>query len=122
MRLHKRFEKAMANYTPQRMVPYLARADNGTVYVEREKIIHDSDDKLGFQYMLRTVYHSVWKDIERRTVYFEVTNYNILCGTYHMDTGEKTPSFNLRDAKNKRSLYTYSQEDFDMIREFIVRS
>ena len=122
MRLPEKFEKAMGDFTPKKIAPYLIRADDGTAYVDREKIIHNQDEKAGFQYMLKTVYHSVWKDIERRTVYFAITGDNILCGTYHIDTGEKIPSFYLRDTKNKRSLYTYSQEDFDMIREFIVRS
>lgn len=122
MRLHEKFVKAMGAYTPKKMVPYLVRADDGTVYVDREKIIHNQDEKSGFQYMLRTVYHSLWKDIERRTVYFAIADDNILCGAYHIDTGEKIPSFYLRSTENKRSFYTYSQEDFDMIREFIIRS
>lgn len=64
--------KSRTDFSPWNMGNYLVKAKDGTVYVDRSKMVRSKEQEQEFYYMLKEEYISVWRDIENLTPYFEI--------------------------------------------------
>ena len=110
---------AHRNFPIHGMMNYLTKAPDGTVYVDRLKMIHTTEQEQQFCYLLKENFVAVWKDIESLTAYFEIAENEIISGTYNICTGEKVSKFILISNDTERAPYTYSLQDIDKFKEKI---
>lgn len=78
------YRDAEKRFSPKVLMDYLARDDNGVVYVDREAAIaKDGDDSL-FAVTLAHDYLWDYKDYENSTIYFESSERYIVGGVYNL--------------------------------------
>lgn len=116
--IHQKFTRAYIEFSPDKMMKYLVRDTNGTVYVDRSKMIHNKEQEPLFFYILNRDYIAGWKDIEHLTPYFEIDGDTIIAGGYNTATGEKTSKRRLIST-SIATPYTYFESDIERCKEII---
>lgn len=99
---------------------HLIRDAEGTVYVDRSKMIHNAEDESKFFYILNRYYLAGYKDIENLSPYFEIDGDTIIAGGYNIVTGKKTSKRRLIST-SITTTYTCSERDMEQYKE-IIRS
>lgn len=109
-------------FSPQVMFNYLKRAQDGTVYFDRSKLVTTKDSGAKFYYILNGYYVAGWKDVENLTPYFEVDGDEIIAGGYNIITGEKTSRRRLisTNLSSPRTPYTFSKRDIEQYKEILT--
>lgn len=116
---HDRIIRANIEFSPVSMMKYLTRATDGTVYVDRSKMIHTKEQEPLFYYMLNGDYIAGWKDVENLTPYFEIDGDTIIAGGYNIITGEKTSKRRLIST-DITTPYTCFERDIERYKEIIT--
>lgn len=114
--------EASSRFNPRKLTEFLELRD-GTVCVDRAKILHSEEDERLFIITLTCDYRSGYKNLDNTTVYFEVAGDNIIGGAYDMAACRKinrrviaSPSF---DPMN-RYRYVYDEEIIGLIKGRIL--
>ena len=115
---NQKFMQAGIDYSPRVMMRYLRRARDGTVYFDRQQLVHTEEDESKFFYILNRYYLAGYKDIEDLTVFFESKSGVIIGGAYNLKTGEKTSRRCLISATTKTP-YTYAACDIEKFKNII---
>ena len=117
--IHQKFIRACIEFSPDKMMKYLVRDTNGTVYVDRSKMIHNKEQEPLFFYILNYDYVAGWKDIEHLTPYFEIDGDTIIAGGYNIITGEKTSKRRLM-SQSISTPYTCFERDIERYKKIIT--
>ena len=115
---HDRIIRANIEFSPDSMMKYLTRATDGTLYVDRSKMIHTKEQEPLFYYKLNGDYIAGWKDVENLTPYFEIDGDTIIAGGYNIITGEKT-SKRCLISTSITTPYTCFERDIEQYKEII---
>ena len=111
--------KAYLDFPPHIMMDYLVKSTNGTVYVDRTKMIHNKEQEQEFCYLLKENFIAVWKDIENLTAYFEIAENEIISGTYNIITDEKISKRILISNNWETACYNYSADEIEVLKQKI---
>ena len=116
--------EARKKFSPIHLSKHLLREKDGTVYVNREKMIQSKDDARLFSVALDYDYRWDFDDFEHSTVYFEICGDTIKGGVYNTLTREKKTRWTVvsREPKRKVYHYSYSTPDFTKVCEAIRKA
>lgn len=114
----KKFTQALIEYSPDVLARCLKRAPEGTVYFDRQQLVHSKEDESKFFYVLNRDYLSGYKDIENLTVFFDIEGDIIIGGAYNLVNGERTSKRRLI-SENIDTPYTYTKEDIEKFKNIL---
>ena len=117
--IRDKFIRACIEFSPDKMMKHLVRDTDGTIYVDRSKMIHSREQEPLFFYILNRDYIAGWKDIEHLTPYFDIDGDIIIAGGYNIVTGEKTSKRRLI-SMSIETPYTCFECDIERYKEIIT--
>lgn len=79
--------EASKKFNPYTLKDFLTRADDGTVIVDRSRVIQNKDDEILFYVILNRDYRLNYRYSETATIYYVVENGKIYGGVYEPGVG-----------------------------------